>query len=160
MTGEPMVRAKWERVLRWLMFAAFATLLAIATVSLIENSQGRTERVDLKAKLALAAQAPPGTVVELATMTDFPWDFVHVFEPYTPLRQADEQLGIRWFEGDDLRGLSLMSESKQALVFVANGRVVANLMVGRELIPPGRGVPRAKARFVVENGCLRWLGPD
>lgn len=152
-----MVRSRWGRVLRSLVFAAFVGVIVLAG-----NLYWLTRDpwVALKTKVIDAARASPGTVFDFGTATDFAWDTMHVFEPYSGAKQADEQLGITWFEGDELRGLSLLFESKQALVFVANGRVVADLSVGRELIAPGRGVPRAKARFVVENGSLRWLGPD
>lgn len=87
----------------------------------------------LEARLAAAVEAAGQAKqpLELASTTDFAWDRVYVFAPYTPTSAIQKDLGFAWPEAartniDAQDGISL-------LVFVKGRRVVKALSYPRNL---------------------------
>lgn len=78
---------------------------------------------DAQVQEQIAAQVArgDGTVVRLADVTPFSWERLHVYPPYTPSEQVEEELGFRWRGADRIEMLDRFT----LLVFVANDRVVA-----------------------------------
>jgi hypothetical protein len=66
------------------------------------------------------------TEIGIANITDFTWDKMYIFSPYTPAAQVDRSLGFEWQEYKSL-GIE-SNDTDDLLVFVAhemgNGRVV------------------------------------
>ena len=98
----------------------------------------------------------PGHVFALADHTDFEWDRVYLFGPYSQREDVEARLGVRWQAGFDSHIES--SDAIVLVVFSHEGRVVEHFDLPRataDLTPcVGAGnaaITRAAARFVVGN---------
>lgn len=67
--------------------------------------------------------------IELTTMTDFEWDTVDVFGPYTTNEMIEDSMGIR-FKGSN-GGLDLL-EDRFLLVFANEKRAIKTAVLSRE----------------------------
>jgi hypothetical protein len=117
----------------------------------------------LDERLAMAVQRAGETrkPLKLSETTDFAWDKVHVFAPYTPPEAIQKDLGFAWAEAgrtgiDSRDGITL-------LVFVKNKRVVRSLAFPRNrgdwaMIENHAGFTPAQAVFKVtaEEASPAW----
>ena len=71
--------------------------------------------------IELAQQNPPH-IVHIGKVTDFSWDDLFIFWPYTPIDYIDESLGSSW-KGARRTGID-RTEAFQLFVFVKDGEVV------------------------------------
>lgn len=138
--------------LRWLLLG-FGGLALAAVASLWVLQRDPCQHQELAGRLSSAAQGAAGSVVDLAAVTDFPWDTAFVVSPYTPRQEVEARLGISCpcYEAS----AAASRDEVQWLVFLRAGRVVAHADVGRELVAPERPIPREKARFRCDGGFLR-----
>lgn len=69
--------------------------------------------------------------MNLASVTEFVWDRVLIFGPYTPAKTVKEALGYDWPEADRT-GLE-MSDGFTLLVFESKGQVAKHFMLQRSI---------------------------
>ena len=109
---------------------ALATLLALSACA----DSGLDERI------TSTVDGASGTQLRISDLTDFAWEELHVFPPYTSQKQIDRALGFEWSAPS---GISL-KDTITLLVFVDDGggcglgRTVA---VRGRLRKPHRGFP-------------------
>jgi hypothetical protein len=108
---------------------------------------------NLQRRIAREAHQSAGTLVRLASLTEFSWERLYVFGPYASQEVIDRELGFSWsaaastgiFDSD---GIAL-------LVFVDGGEVVRHVAHPRsegdfaDVKTPG-GLTRAQAVFTVD----------
>ena len=102
----------------WLAGIWSAQFLELAAQHRFENDLAERIRTEVKRD---------SSVLNLKSVTDFEWDHVFVFGPYTPKSRIDETLGEKWrgsaaIESDD--GINLV-------VFTLNHRIVRYAELGR-----------------------------
>ncbi|MCC7396899.1 MAG: hypothetical protein IT455_07505 [Planctomycetes bacterium] len=110
----------------------------------------------LGAHLAEVAKQPEGTTIDFSAEIDGTWDTMHVITPYTSEADIEKRLGFVWSGAKRSRAMN--DDRWQLVVFADHERVVGAADIGRELIAPKVAIPRAQAKFVVEQGTLRWIG--
>ena len=94
------------------------------------------------------------TPISLAQSTEFPWDRVFIFEPYTPYEDVLRVIGTRW-EGVKQTGIATRDDAV-LLVFMRSGEVTAFTMYPRgdgdvsEVRAPG-GLTPDQALFVARR---------
>jgi hypothetical protein len=115
-------------------------LLACSNNSARDAFPGRLEQ-------AIASAAKAGGAVRMADVTDFEWDTLHVFVPYTSVEEVQKQLGFAWSEATELD-----LDTRNQLVFVKEGRVVKHLFFPRN---KGDFVSVGKSRFTREDARFR-----
>jgi hypothetical protein len=71
---------------------------------------------------AVHASARTGEAFQLSAATDFDWDRVYVFGPYSTPDSINEEIGFEWDDADDsaIEGADWM----KLIVFVEDGQVV------------------------------------
>lgn len=139
-------------------------LLVVVTIPgyfVLKASQN--SRQDLQSNLARAIfqnQAGEIQVVDLSSITTFPWDKLYVFGPYTSSQRIDSILGNFWIGS---RFTSIKSNDRiTLLVFTRNGRVVQHLEFPRgqgDFSPAdnGKGYAIEESHFLVdERGRIIW----
>ena len=89
---------------------ALATLLALSACA----DSGLDERI------TSTVDGASGTQLRISDHTDFAWEELYVFPPYTSQEQIDRALGFEW---SDPSGISL-KDTITLLVFVDDGEVV------------------------------------
>jgi hypothetical protein len=99
--------------------------LAILLILMLVSCRPQPENP--KISQAITAQLQQGkTQIKMADLTDFTWDKMHIFTPYTPQATVDRALGFEWKEYQSL-GIN-STDSSDLLVFVVhnmgNGQVV------------------------------------
>lgn len=120
----------WHKPL-WIFLS---TILAVpATLSLIKLYDQQMNAVDLNQHktleehfraYSLTAQSNGETApLYVRELTDFVWDKLYLFGPYTTHTQINERLGYEWTKNS----LRLSDESSSLLVFVHGGKVVQYL---------------------------------
>ncbi len=109
---------------------------------------------------AFRSAAQSGGVVRMADTTDFDWDTLHVFGPYTSAEEVQKQLGFPWSDATELD-----LDTVNQLVFVKEGKVVKHLLFSRakgDFVSVGTWrFTRSDARFRPQerDGFIRLL-PD
>lgn len=94
------------------------------------------------------------TPISLAQVTEFPWDRVFIFEPYTPYEDVLQAIGTRW-DGVEQTGIATRDDAV-LLVFMRSGEVTAFTMYPRgdgdvsEVRAPG-GLTPEQALFVARR---------
>lgn len=113
--------------------AAAAALLALALAALLTvllapvAAQNQLE--DALARAVRMYRVGYASEIDLADFTDFNWDRVFVFPPYTALDTIDAAIGYGWARGVNL---SLpVNGSVNLLVFIRDGRVVRHIEMPR-----------------------------
>jgi hypothetical protein len=78
---------------------------------------------DANVSTAIATQVQQNKMpIKIADLTDFKWEKLHVFTPYTPQKSVDRALGFHW---QDYQSTGLIASDQFCLlVFVANGKVI------------------------------------
>ena len=106
------VRGTRVKVWRVLVISvlALATLLALSACA----DSGLDERI------TSTVDGASGTQLRMSDVTDFAWEELYVFPPYTSQEQIDRALGFEW---SDPSGISL-KDTITLLVFVDDGEVV------------------------------------
>jgi hypothetical protein len=117
---------------------------------------------DSKVSEAIAAQVKQHKApVKVAELTDFKWEKLYTFGPYTPQEDVDRALRFAWPDYDST-GLNV-SDQFSLLVFVAEGKVVRvskyPAIQGRFSQTTHEGYPPHKAVFeaTVESGGITVL---
>lgn len=115
-------------------------LLILATLALmiyvkwthdwsLETDERQAKRSELQQKLLRAmpqaGKESKDTVIDLAAMTDFAWDRVYLFGPYSPPSIIYRQLGYHWY--NDVVGKIQYLDDHSLLIFVQKGKVVEYL---------------------------------
>lgn len=73
-------------------------------------------------KAAHTALSNRVNTVSISSVTDFKWDKVFVFSPYTPEKSIDAELGYNWSAPAKARVAA--SEAEYLIVFTKDGKVV------------------------------------
>lgn len=85
------------------------------------NSQERRLSLSLASAIEQASQTKPALLV-IASVTDYAWDKMFIFGPYTPEATIQKSLGSPW-EGARKSGIE-SNDSFCLLVFMHNGKVI------------------------------------
>ena len=101
---------------------------------------------------AEAALQSDDRVVAMSTVTDFEWNTLYVFGPYTPVEKINAQLGFDWPEAEKTYIHS--SDTCYLLVFVRNQNIVNHFKVPRTIgdfqdLEAGNMFPRGGDLFEV-----------
>jgi hypothetical protein len=94
-----------------------------------ENSEKFKKR--LTAAIARKRETTEQVSVNLKELTDFEWDRVYVFTPYTPLEQVNDTLGYIWPHAKSIRIDA--RDDINLIVFTADGQVVDYVELKRHL---------------------------
>jgi hypothetical protein len=81
-----------------------------------------------------SAQATVGntnSTLNISAVTDFQWDKLFIFGPYTPLEKIYMQLGYKWTEAEKTHIDS--SDTFYTIVFVKNGKVIRYYNLSRTI---------------------------
>jgi len=104
-------------------------------------------------RVAKAALVSGRSEVNVATATDFEWDHIFIFGPYTPIQRINTQLGHEWPE-IAATGIHL-SETFSLWVFEKKGLVVRYFKIPRTIdfegIMPNNGFSYGEAVFSVKR---------
>ncbi len=115
---------------RRFLVAALAAFVFLGVLLVLALTLGPAQPdVALAARLAEAAARPAGHEVRLAELTDFTWERVHVFRPYSTRESIERELGFSW-DGADATGIA-RNEGIALLVFVEDGQVVRHVVQSR-----------------------------
>jgi hypothetical protein len=107
------------------------------------------------------AQSGAGEVVDLAQITDFDWDIVFFFTPYTPQSEVEQSLGLEW---PDLGGSRIEIDEGDTLVVFMKDRTMVRWFDHpcdqgdfSALRLKGRNLARHQARFHIRReGAEAW----
>ena len=117
--------------------------------------------------MAAAETVGEGGMVDLASVTDFPWDRLYVIPGYTPYDVISSTLGFEWQPESRLRGwlsagVLLSYDSRWLGVFVRRDREVTGWFVGNlDFEPPYlnidlEDVGREDAHLLVRGSKGDW----
>lgn len=94
----------------------------------VDNRHAEALNQQLQAKVAAQEN------FKMAQITDFAWDTLHVFLPYTSAKTMQETVGTRWATSNSYLGWQLekrterlVDDTLMAFVFVKDGQVVCDL---------------------------------
>jgi hypothetical protein len=143
-------------------------LIGVALLSLVYidiSSLGKTGKENaekVKRRLADSVARKRGkneeVTVKLKDLTDFKWDRVYIFPPYTGLETIDNDLGFVWPQARSIRtdfrddiNLIVFTDNKQVIAYVEYPRSLGNLdgNYKREGYSPDEAI------FIVEEGPLQ-----
>ena len=79
----------------------------------------------------ISSQTEQEVVIDISKITDFEWEELFVFRPYTTGNQINESLGIKW--SDETKSSVVESESYSLFVFMDKGKVVLDIFVPRSI---------------------------
>jgi len=101
-----------------------SVLVLVAAFVLVVSGCGSRAAPDSELSNAITkqAEAGAGTVIDFVALTDFQWERLYIFDPYTTVDEIHRALGFRWNAAastgiDKLDGIAL-------LVFVEGDEVV------------------------------------
>jgi hypothetical protein len=130
--------------------------LTLAVLALIACSGADRS---LERRIAAQGRRAAGTTVSLGSLTEFPWERLYIFPPYTSREVIDRELGFTWKQAS--RTGIARDDGIALLVFVDAGKVVRYVVQPRSdgdfaaVKTPG-GLSRADAVFTVAvNGAGR-----
>lgn len=138
-----------------------AAFFLVAGVVILRSAENRSS---LEASLSTAIRAAPdGDTLQLNEVTDFAWERLYLFGPYTTDGVINEALGFNWSGAADT-GIG-QSDGHNLLVFVDGQEVVDWAMLGRAVGDfPGHGeFTPAEAKFIVRrnaSGAMTELAPS
>ncbi|MBQ4530467.1 MAG: hypothetical protein IJA36_07650 [Lachnospiraceae bacterium] len=102
-----------KKIVIFVVFMLVACLLACGNNTINSNAESFGNNV----------RKIESTQVELGDLTEFEWDYLYTFSPYTPKETIEDVVG---FESKDIRG-NIVSEGTVYLLFVKDNKVVANV---------------------------------
>ena len=106
--------------------AISATVVAFGWFACAKSERGFVKAIEQSAGAATATTNP---VVTVSAMTDFAWDKLFIFGPYTPVDRIHTQLGFKWSEAPKTHIDS--SDTFYLLVFVKSSNVVRHVKLPR-----------------------------
>lgn len=115
---------KLRSISRAFVFAIFALGLVACT----KTNDGFIEAFERSTQ---AAGTSENAVVTISSVTDFDWEKLYVFAPYTPIQRIHTQLGFKWVEAEKTHIDSL--DTFHLLVFVKNDSVVRHYKLPRRI---------------------------
>jgi hypothetical protein len=103
---------------------------------------------------ALSVAVRKGSLVDLKDISEFDWDSVFIFPPYTSQSEINQALGYEWKDSQKT-GIS-SDDTINLMVFVEGGEVKRYCRVSRKVadfrLPAGkRSFDRFQARFAVHQ---------
>ncbi|MCX8156490.1 MAG: hypothetical protein N3J91_08605 [Verrucomicrobiae bacterium] len=104
---------------------------AVAAFGLFACAKSESGIVRAIERSALAATATTNPIVAVSAVTDFAWDKLFIFSPYTPVDKIHAQLGFKWSEAEKTHIDS--SDTFYLLVFVKSNKVVRHVKLPRTL---------------------------
>jgi len=108
-----------------------ALLVALMVFGLFACTKSGGDFVTALERSALTAQNSTNPVVSVSSVTDFGWDKLFIFGPYTPVGKIHAQLGYKWSEAEKTHIDS--SDTFYLLVFVKDGKVLRHFKFPRTI---------------------------
>ena len=105
-----------------------AMVVAFSFFALAKSPTRLVEAIDHSARAATESTNP---VVVISDLTDFAWDTLFIFGPYTPVARIHEQLGYKWSDAEKTH--IDMSDTFTLLVFVKSSNVVRHVKLPRSV---------------------------
>ncbi len=93
-----------------------------------KSGSGFVKAIERSAQIASTSTNP---VVTVSQLTDFQWDKLFVFGPYTPVQKIHAQLGYTWTDAEKTHIDSL--DTFNLFVFVKDGKVVRYFKLPRAI---------------------------
>ena len=106
--------------------AISATVAAFGLFACAKSESGVVRAIERSARAATATTNP---IVAVSAVTDFAWDKLFIFGPYTPVEKIHAQLGLKWSEAEKTHIDS--SDTFYLLVFVKGSNVVRHVKLPR-----------------------------
>jgi hypothetical protein len=138
-----------------------STALAMWICGCSERKEGFVASLENAAWLA---HTNGGSVLRISKVTDFEWEKLYVFAPYTPISQVHSRLGFKWKAADETKIES--SDTFFLLVFVRDNNVVRHFNIPRTVGDFGDITKEDEITFgddafniksVEQAGTKRWL---
>ena len=107
---------------------ALVGMAVFAGLSVCAKSDRFIKSFERSAQAAVGSTNP---VLTISSVTEFQWDKLFIFGPYTPEKKIHEQLGYNWAEAEKTHIDS--SDTFHLLVFVNNGKVVRYFKLPRTI---------------------------
>jgi len=107
---------------------ALVGIAILAGLSVYAKSDGFIKSFERSAQ---AAASSTNSVLTISAITDFQWDKLFIFSPYTPVEKIHAQLGHNWAEAEKTHIDS--SDTFYLLVFVKDGKVVRYFKLPRTI---------------------------
>jgi len=111
----------------WFFVAIAAVIIGGGLFACAKSGSGFIKAIEHSAQAATASTNP---IVTISAATDFEWDKLFIFAPYTSVDKIHEQLGYKWNEAEKTH---IDSSEFHLLVFVKNGKVVRHFRVSRRI---------------------------
>jgi hypothetical protein len=121
----------------------------------------------VSAAIGAAARAEHVQEIRIASITDFRWDTMVVFDAYAPRAQVCKVLAVPADDCNSVVTFESVDDGTMSLAFVSGGRVVRYVRHGRRngdfaASPKQQAIPAAKAVFKVvlsapEPDGRRWI---
>jgi hypothetical protein len=88
------------RIVKLMTKCALLTLLFLGSLDFLRYLNEGAQRQKFSRKVAAAVErtrnSNDGVEIRLQALTDFAWDRVHIFSPYTSAKRIEEDLGSSW----------------------------------------------------------------
>lgn len=108
-----------------------AVALAIVAGGLLACAKSDRDFIKAIERAAQAASTSTNPVVTVSALTDFQWEKLFVFGPYTPIQRIHVQLGFTWTDAEKTHIDS--AETFYLLVFVNEGKVARHFKLPRTI---------------------------
>jgi hypothetical protein len=112
----------------WISRACVFAVVAIGLVACTKTDDGFIKAFEESARVAATSG---NASVTISAVTDFSWEELYVFAPYTPIQRIQMQLGFKWAEAEKTHIDS--SDTFYLLVFVQHGSVVRHFKSPRRI---------------------------
>ncbi|WP_157598268.1 MULTISPECIES: hypothetical protein [unclassified Rhizobacter] len=129
-----------------------AHALAVLTALLASACSPFEDRVS--ATIGAAARAEHAQEIRIASITDFKWDTMLVFDAYAPRAYVCQALAVPAGDCASVVPFESVDDGIMSLAFVSDGKVVRYVRHGRRNgdfapSPKGQAIPASKAVFKV-----------
>jgi hypothetical protein len=114
-----------------LTIVLFLLAAAIMTFGLFACAKSGGGFVTALERSASTAKDTDNPTVTISSVTDFEWDTLFIFPPFTPVDRIHAQLGYKW--SDAAKTHIDASDGFHLLVFVKSGTVVHHFKVSRQI---------------------------
>jgi hypothetical protein len=102
----------------WFFIAITAAIVAAVLFACAKSDSGFIKAIERSAQIASTSTNP---VITVSALTDFQWDKLFIFGPYTPVQKIHTQLGFKWADAEKTHIDS--SDTFYLLVFEKDGKV-------------------------------------